>query len=338
MSESNAPGEEAESLFFRSDSAGTKAVWWLVGGIVGLGFAVLGMVVAIVARVDPLSVQVIATLPAIVGVGALTVAASLFRSPLQVAVGPRGLSIEGRRGKQTHSWDQIGWANVDTVTMTHRRQLVVYDTRGKTIARLSEAFDDFDAMADQIRDRIAAKGDDTSDRIRGRKAVRSAVLCTSVGLLMLAAMGFLAWHTHQEQRAAVRLEQDAVPGEAEIVRRFLAPNGVTPRIEYRITTPDGRTATRNAEAFRPDWDKLEGARTVAVLYVPDDPDISRLAAGEPRERDLTSRPAVAYGASVLAGLVALFLVVVGVMQWYGWDIDLDSKTGKISIKRFGSGR
>jgi len=338
MNEPNSSGEEAESLFFRSDSAGTKAVWWLVGGIVALGLAVMGMVVAIVARVDQLSVQIMATLPAIVGVGALTVAASLARSPLQVAVGPRGLSIEGRKGKQTFSWDRIGWANVDTVTMTHRRQLIVYDTDGKTIAKLSEAFDDFDAMVDLIRDRIAAKGDDTSDRVRGKKAVRSAVLCGSVGLLMLAGSGFMAWKTHSDQRAAERLEEEAVPGEAEIVHRFLAPNGVTPRIEYRITAPDGRTATRNAEAFRPDWDKLEGAKTVAVLYVPDDPEISRLAAGEPRERDISSRPAVAYGVCVLAGLVALFLVVVGVMQWYGWDIDLDSKTGKISIKRFGMGR
>jgi len=25
------------------------------------------------------------------------------------------------------------------------------------------------------------------------------------------------------------------------------------------------------------------------------------------------------------------------LQWRGWDIDLDSKTGKISIKRFGTG-
>jgi hypothetical protein len=338
MSESNSPSEAAEFLFFRSGSAGTKASWWLAGGLVSLGLAVFGATVAMIGRVDQLSLTMMATVPAVIGVGALTVAWSLAKSPLQVAVGPRGLSIEGRSGRQHYTWDRIGWATVGTVSMTNRRQLVVYDTAGKTIATLSEAFDDFDTMADLVREHIAAKGDDTSERIRSGKAVRSALLCGTVGLLMLGGSGAMAWKTHRDQIAAQRLEEEAVPGEAEIVRRFLAPNGVTPRIEYRITTPDGRTATRNAEAFRSEWDRLAGAKTVAVVYVPDDPAISRLAAGEPKERDVTSRPAVAYGVCVLGGVISLFLVAAGVLQWYGWDIDLDSKTGKLSIKRFGTGR
>jgi hypothetical protein len=36
--------------------------------------------------------------------------------------------------------------------------------------------------------------------------------------------------------------------------------------------------------------------------------------------------------------ICLFLLVGAGLQWNGWDIDLDSKTGKISIKRFGTGR
>jgi hypothetical protein len=37
-------------------------------------------------------------------------------------------------------------------------------------------------------------------------------------------------------------------------------------------------------------------------------------------------------------LISLFLMAAAVLQWRGWDIDLDSKTRKISIKQFGTGR
>jgi hypothetical protein len=37
-------------------------------------------------------------------------------------------------------------------------------------------------------------------------------------------------------------------------------------------------------------------------------------------------------------LVCVFLYVGAVLAWKGWDIDLDSKTFKFSIKRFGTGR
>ncbi len=131
-------------------------------------------------------------------------------------------------------------------------------------------------------------------------------------------------------------QQVAVPGEARIERRFLAPNGVTPRLEYRITTADGLTATRNAEVTRDDWDRLEEASNVPVVYVADEPAISRLTEGEPESKDLMDRPAVMYGLSIAGGLLCLLLLVAAALQWRGWDIDLDSKTGKVSIKRFGT--
>ncbi len=42
--------------------------------------------------------------------------------------------------------------------------------------------------------------------------------------------------------------------------------------------------------------------------------------------------------SVGVGLIALLFLAAGLMQWAGWDIDLDSKTGKVSVKRFGARR
>jgi hypothetical protein len=338
MSTDQPTNDEPEYLFLRSDAAAKNAFWWFVGGLAALAGAAVGFIVALVARVDQLSLHLMTTLPTLIGLGAITAGWTLARTPNQVAVGPGGLRIEGKRERRSYAWSQIGWATVGTGSLNQRRQLVVYDTEGKTIAQLSEAFDGFDTLVELVKQRIADKGDDTAERIRTRKAKRSALLTAAVAVALLAAGGGLVWMTYREQRAARLLEQVAVPGEAEIVRRFLAPNGITPRLEYRVTTPAGRSATRNAEVTRPYWDSLEGAASVPVRYVPDEPKISRLVTGEPEETDITRKPLFGYGLSAAVSVLSLVLLGAAWLQWCGWDIDLDSKTGKLSIQRFGSGQ
>ena len=122
---------------------------------------------------------------------------------------------------------------------------------------------------------------------------------------------------------------------AEVVRRFTAPNGVTRRLEYRVTGVGGRTGTRNAEVKSAYWNRLENAKTVPVVYVPDEPAVSRLVEGEVESRDLADSPGFMMGLSVaLIGLCVVFLAAAA-MQWFGWDIDLDSKTGKFVKEFFG---
>ncbi len=74
-----------------------------------------------------------------------------------------------------------------------------------------------------------------------------------------------------------------------------------------------------------------------MIYVEDEPEISRVAAGEPPD-DPTTSPGVMYLLSAVVAAISLLLLTAGALQWNGWDIDLDTKTGKISIKRFGTGR
>ncbi|NUQ62910.1 MAG: hypothetical protein HUU20_10495 [Pirellulales bacterium] len=330
--------EDLDRVFLRHDSAGTNAAIWLAGGVLALGGAAVGFAVSLFGKVDMLTLQAVTTLPALLGLGALTAAWSFARTPRQVAVGPRGVTIEQRSGTRVYGWDEIGWANVVAGALNQRRQLVLFDNRGKAMATLSEAFGDFDALVEIVMQRISRKTDDTSEQIRSRKSRRSAVVFGAFSVLMLCAAGGMAWMTHREQRALRLLAEDAVPGEAQIVRRFLAPNGVTPRLEYRVTAPGGRTGMRNAEVERPIWDGLEGATTVPVFYVPREPDISRLAIGEVEEKDLTRNPVIAYGLSVVVALMCFVFLGVAALQWHGWDLDLDSKTGRLSVKRFGTGR
>jgi hypothetical protein len=157
-------------------------------------------------------------------------------------------------------------------------------------------------------------------------------------VLWLLAGIAIAWMTHREARAAQLLAKASLPGQAEIVRHFLAPNGITPRLEYKITTEAGISGTRNAELARDYWDSLEDATSVAVVYVPGEPWISRLVEGEVEETDFTRTPLGGYGLGAAAMVMGLFFLGASVLQWRGWDIDLDSKTGKFSIKQFGTGR
>lgn len=80
------------------------------------------------------------------------------------------------------------------------------------------------------------------------------------------------------------------------------------------------------------------ASTVPVLYVLKEPAVSRLVQGEVESNDFSESPNVLIGLSVVILLMCVVFFGAAVMQWYGWDIDLDSETGKISIKRFGAGK
>ena len=329
------PPEPIEYLFIRSGSAAAKGTWFLVGGFCAIVFAGLGFAFSLVARVDQITMHAITTMPTILGLGAITAGYSLIRAPKQVFVGTHGIAIDGKGGRRSYSWDQIGWVKYGSSAEIHRRHLILYDTSGKTIATISDAFQNFDTLVALVRERVAAKQEDVSERIRTKKARSMSLVAVGTGVLMAAAGGGVAWHTYAEQRAARVLQELGVPQDAELVRRFVAPNGVTRRIEYRVTTPNGKSATRNAEVQPAYWHSLEGVTTVPVIAVPNEPAISRLVIGEVEEDDLMKTPVGGYGLSILGAIMSLFMFGAAVMLWLGWDISTDSKTGKISIKRFG---
>ncbi len=299
--------------------------------------AVAGFCFAIFARIDQMAMHGMTTLPCLFAVAAMGVAWNLARSPRRVVLSAAGVMLDKGDSSATIAWHEIGYATVKQVgTMAQRKSLCICDCAGKTIASISDAFDDFDRMRDCIVAKIAERGDDTAERIRQRRAKRAALGAVALGIAMSVVSVGVAWSTHSDQRAAKLLVAEGVPGEAEIVRRFVAPNGVTTRLEYRIAGTDGRSATRNLEVERLFWEGLEGRSSVAVIYVPHEPEISRLTVGEPRETDVTKTPAGGYTLSALGALMGVFSFAASVMFWRGYDIKTDPATGKLAIKRFGA--
>jgi hypothetical protein len=327
---------EVEQVFTRSNSAGTYAVLSLVAGLVALAFMVLGFCLSLVARTGVVTMHMTSTLPGIFAVMALFAAWSFARVPREVSVGPQGVSITRGQRTKWYRWDEIGWVTVATLGNTTRRRLVLFDTRGKSLDKIDEGLDGFSELVELVKKKIAEKGDTTAGAIRARQGRRSAIFIGSFATVMLFVCGAVAWITRSQEEAARELQARGVEGEAEIVRRFLAPNGVTPRLEYRVTTPGGRSGTRNAEVYRAVWNVLEGQTTVAVVYDPENPENSRLLSGEPPSEELSDKPGVAYALCVVMGIVCLGLWAVAVLHWKGWTIAMDAKTLLPSLKPFGT--
>ncbi len=337
MSSENALNRE--QVFVRPDSAGLSATMWMLAGAAAIAFAVVGLVVAIRGRVGPMALQSMTTMPTLVGLGAIAAGWTMLRAPRRVSVGPDGLTIETKQGTRRVRWDEVGFAAVETGGTNHRRRLNVTDLRGKSIAMLDESFSRFDVMTSLIANHMESKGEDTASPILRKKARRQAVMAFVIGLFMAFACGFIVWSTYQKQRADRLLEERGQPGEAEIVRRFLAPNGVTRRLEYRVVGADGQSATENVEVEPAYWESLEGKKTIPVIVVPGEPGISRMEEGRAvRDDEFTRTPGGGYphGDNGRPCWPALFLLVSGVLMWNGWDLGLqDSKTRTWKVKRYG---
>ena len=173
----------------------------ILAGIGAFAFAAVGFVVAVRGRVGPMEMQVMTTLPTLVGIGLLTAGWRLIRAPLRVTVGPEGLTIESKRGSRRVPWDQVGAAAVESSGTSHRRGMNVTDRNGRSIVRLDESFSRFDVMASLIANHVEARGDDAATHIFRKKARCQAVIVFIIGLLMAIGCIFIARMTYQKQRA-----------------------------------------------------------------------------------------------------------------------------------------
>lgn len=328
-------GSSDEQVFLRDRSTGAKGALLIGAGVFALFLALLGFVIASRSPAWKLSLHSFSTAPALLGIGFLTAGWSMLRTPRKVVVNREGFWFENAQSQRGVRWDQVGCALASGPGMSHRRNLNVLDVNGKSIVKLDESFDRFELMVKSITDRIQSRSNGAASRLASRKARRQGVIAIVLGCVMALCSGFVAWSTRQKQLGERALLQNPVFAEAEIVRKFVAPNGVTKRIEYRITS-EGRSATRNVEVEPAFWITLNEDDLIPVIHVKGDPDFSRLVRGEVHELGSTRIPLVRFG-SALAGVVgSLMVIAAGVLLWNGWEVNIDPKTGKWSLKRFGT--
>jgi hypothetical protein len=328
---SNAPEQSGDQVFENPDSRDGNATYLFLGGVGLIVFAIVNFFAALGAHAGQLSLHLTSTLPTIVAVALLARGFSLRNLPRRIVVGPSAMEITTKRSTRRYSWSEIGSAATANVLNSHKTCLRITDTAGKAIIRIDESFPDYQRLVKLVESYIDAKPDDTSIRITSRKAKRMGLVCFVIGCFLGTAAVVLALSTREEQRANELLPVKGVPGEGEIVRRFVARDGVTKRIEFRVAG----SQVRNVEVDPALWDQLEHAKTVPVVYVPEEPDINRLQFGELKDFDFTGSPTGGYLLSALMGLVALLVLGVSPLAWMGYDLTFDEKQRSWKVKRYG---
>lgn len=324
---------------FECSPGRVQSGYWMMAAGAGLVVLAIGGFVLVLFRdVDQMTMHSMSTFPMILAVGLLTGGWSLTRGPRRVVISQDGLELEGRKGVTEYSWDEIGWT-ANGVTMFHQKYVAIYDRSGKELTSLSEAFREFDRLSELVKARVAERAGDDAQQIKLKKARRSAMLMYGFGTFLLIGCVFIAWTGWDTQRSAALLESEGIEGEAKIDELVVAPNGYTKRVYYTVTSDSGESGFRNAEVRSDYYDKLEesSATTVPVVFVPSEPTISRLVEGEVAESDMMDNPLANYGLAGVCSLMVMFFYGAAALHWRGWDLDLDSKSGKLSIKQFGEG-
>lgn len=328
---SNEPEQPAGHVFEKPYSGGGSSTYLLLGGFALIVFAVVALIATIGGRGGRMSVHLTTTLPIIIAIGLIAQGFSRRRTPSRIVVDADGMEVGAGQGAKRRHWSEIGSAATVNVLNSPKTFLRVTDTAGKTIIRVDESFPDFERLVELVQSHVDAKPDDDSIRILSKKAKRTAIGFFVAGCLLGFAAVFIASQAHGEQRAKDLLVRKGVVGEGEVVRRFTAPNSVTKRLEYRVAG----SGVRNAEVHPLFWEALEGAKTVPVVYVPDEPDISRLDAGEVENADFLKSAKGGYIISALSGLMAVFMLGLSPFTWMGYDLIFEDKDRSWRVKRYG---
>jgi hypothetical protein len=337
-----AADDEMACLYQLERPLGARPYWYIAGGVLAVLVAVLLFVVNVFTPPGkglPFPVFIGTTvIPIMLGGAAIAYAFHLLRCPSQVQLDREGIALEGPMIRRQIAWSEIGRVETDKKEwpwlQREFRALVLYGTAGRKLATLTELIGDFDDLVAQVSARVEeATGAGVGDA-RLRKSKRNAVLFCVAGVAFFCLCVFVgidAWRTKTNLRL---LETEGVEVDATIKRHYIY--NVTPRIEYAFATTDGAPFNRNASMDRSAWDRLQGAKTVRVRYVPANPDFSRLMEGE--VEDMEMNPNVGLVFSGIGIALSVFFIVAGVFLWLNREIDLDSKSGKIRILKLGEKR
>ncbi|MFO1092613.1 MAG: hypothetical protein U0992_04760 [Planctomycetaceae bacterium] len=328
------PGAPPADVFLRRQSSNTSGILLILGGLALMGFALIGFVICLLVRVNQVTLQSMTTIPILLGLGAIFRGWTSIRSPSEVIVDQDGITLTGGPGGRTIAWEDIGLASAADAPLAHKRRLTLFDKRGKALAVISNDFDDFEKLVSQVRSHIETQPENVSGKLQLSKARRMALFTGVIGILFAIGAGFIAFDTWNTRRGKELLAASGVEGAGNILRRFVAPDGTTHRIEYQVTGDNGQIATRNVEVERGYWGQLEGAATVPIRYVPAEPQFSDLLSGE-IEEDIYG-PISGYTLCAGLALMSLFMVGVSVMQFYGWDFGTDPTTKKLGFRKIGT--
>jgi hypothetical protein len=297
--------DERVAIYTPARGSGIKATLLFAGAAGLVLMAVIGFAVSLRIPNDPIRFHAITTLPMICAMWSLGAALAVRRSPREVRVGPAGMSILfGNRAREL-PWGDVALAPTVDRALGGGKSLKLYGPDGRVLVTLPDALQGFEQLVANVQRRVSAKPHANSDAVATRRLRKRAAGLMVGGVMALALGGVNAWLAYDNARAARLLRESAEPGEATVVRKFVAPDGRTHRIEYRLASING-ASLENVEVNPLFWALMSEGQRVPVLYVPSDPRVSRLQIGQIDDAQQLSPP-LHYGLSAaIAGLGVVF--------------------------------
>lgn len=288
----------------------------LFAGAAGLLLVSIGgFVISLRLPHDPFRQNVMTTLPMIGAITCLTAALALRRSPREVRVTAGGVTVADAGGRTRElPWERIAVAAKVDRSMGTGKALKLYDGDGKVLANLSDELTGFDFLVDDLQRQLAARPHARATAVETRRLRKQAAFLIFGGVCAIALGAATGWMAYRDATAERLLRDSTVPGEAIVVRKFVAPNGRTHRIEYRVTGANGQPPLENVQVNTLFWVGLTEGNHVPVHYVPADPGISRLAIGQVDEKEMS--PGTEGLMSALVGAMGVFFLSVGGWQWF----------------------
>ena len=332
-----ATGESSKDsmVFTRLGSTELKCVGLILFCVASTAFGLVMFLLHafVIAGNNQMAMHASSTLPILMGFFAGSAAWSLLSTPTQVRVNADGIEI-GKAPGRIIPWEQVSGVIVDTHNGAWggaAKSIRLMNSNGKLIVRIGGAMQNFNRLIEIIQDSTqqtmpqeARSVDGSPDATALRLGRRRAMLIGMGAVMFGSATIFLAYDGWWNLQAKERMASEGVDGTGTVIRHFMAPNGITRRIEYEVHGNNGTIATHNVEIEKELHERLNVGDEVQIRYVPDDPEISHLAAGEIREKDdfLASMPAIVLLSC--AGLaISIGMAVMTVVSWKGYDIKVD---------------
>ena len=299
---------------------------YLAGGVALLVAAGVGFFLTLRTRGDQVQLTLTATLPTVFAVGLFIAAYTVRRMPRSVIVTSAGVTVVAAGREVQFPWERIAWSAVDEVAMSQQKRLTLSGADGKPLVRIPAGLDRFDDLVKLFKQRDESAPSVHATDVQWKQARKRGVQLTIGGLLALALGAVNAWLAYEEHTNEILLRERGTNGTAKIVRKFTAPDGVTRRIEFRVTdAASGGSHEHNVELEPEFWEGVREDDDVPVTAVPGRPDVARLTFGEVTS-DKTSPKMMAVVSGIVMVLGVLFLVA-GVFSFRGIDLHYESGTG-----------
>ncbi len=318
---------------------GMRPYWQLAGG---LGLIVVALLVFAVHVSTPLEKQMsfpifICTIVSLIMIAISVIGNAIWilRTPSRLELRPDGILFISPIACEQFPWGVIGRVETDKrewpMVGKEVRLLVIYGTTGKKLITVTDRIRNFDQLLVDVQSRLRKTHNQPIVDARLRRSKLMALMFFGFGVFSCVAVVFLGVDGWRTRTNLALLHSNGHEIQAKIKRHYIF--NVTPRIEYVFEATDGSMHSRNTEMTRAAWNETEDCSTVAVRFVPSNPDFSRLVEGE-GDRTFDNWK-MSLTLSAAGSIVTIIFILAAILRWNGCDITYDSEMRKFRLEKFG---